>query len=65
MGEDGIVLIACNAKTAEEFAEVPKDVFVITELVPDCRAVIIGKDEFAELLARGKWFRRESSKEEG
>ena len=65
MDENGIVLMACNAKTAEEFAEVPKDVFVITELVPDCRAVIIGKDEFAELLARGRMFGRESGKEEG
>lgn len=59
MDDERIVLIACNAKTAEQFPEVPKEVFVITDLIKDDEAAIIGKDEFMELVKRGETFRKD------
>ena len=59
MDDERIVLIACNAKTAEQFPEVPKEVFVITDLINDDEAAIIGKDEFMELVKRGETFRKD------
>ena len=63
MDDERIVLIACNAKTAEQFPEVPKGVFVITDLIKDDEAAIIGKDEFMELLKRGEKFRKDDQNE--